>query len=77
MLLFNTILKREIYCLSCLVISTLFLWMNFMVPFQLLGRMVSDCPSLSDLSLWCRRLTDFLCSQAIVLFSGKMCLPRK
>lgn len=42
-LLFNTILRSEIHGLSCLIIGTLFLWMNFIVPLQLLGRMVSDC----------------------------------
>lgn len=64
--------------MSCLVISTWFLWMDFMVPLQLLGRMVSDCPSLGDLALWVQEIHRLLCNQAmVVLFSGKMCLPRK
>lgn len=60
--------KKYAACLACL-----FLWLNFTVPLQLLGRMVSDCPSLGDL-FGCRRFTDCLCNQVIVvLFSGKMC----
>lgn len=52
----NIILKNEIHCLHCLISNTLFLWSNFMVLLQLLGRTVSDCPSLGVLPLWLQEI---------------------
>uniref|UniRef100_A0A663LPT3 PARP catalytic domain-containing protein n=1 Tax=Athene cunicularia TaxID=194338 RepID=A0A663LPT3_ATHCN len=52
----NILLRSERHCLHCLISNTLFLWNNFMVLLQLLGRTVRDCLSLGVLPVWLQEI---------------------
>lgn len=61
----NIIPRSEIQCFHWLISNTLFLWSNFMVLLQLLGRAVIDCFSFGVCPFGCRRYTGYLCNQGV------------